>query len=142
MPPKQLRLDRLWGRSGGRATPDDGEVAIAAAVASINVGHAAKEVDMEHDATNVGMQFVNNGSRDRFGQQRQNCGGRPKNVHPAEGLASNRRVAGKVRRKEFGAKEKIQMIMKAKQLDLKIRTEHPGSSEEMLVKLVQQAIGK
>jgi hypothetical protein len=114
---------------------------MAAAVKSVDVGHAAREVDMEQELTNVGRQFVNNGSRDKFGNMRQNAGGRPKKVH-AEGLASNRRVAGAPRRKEFGAKEKLQMIVKAKLLEAKIRTEHPETQEGILVKLVQQAIGK
>jgi hypothetical protein len=143
MPPKQVRLDRMWVIRG-RATPDDGQVAIAAAAKEVDISACRKEVDMEQDATHIGGQFVSNGNRDRFGQQRQNVGGRPKKVNPADGLglSSNRRVAGKPRRKEFGASEKLQMILKAKNIETKVRSEHVGISEGILVKVVQQAIGK
>jgi hypothetical protein len=87
------------------------------------------------------LDFVKNGSRDRYGHARTNVGGRPKKVRAA-GVqrSSNRRDPGATARKEFSAQEKIQMIFLVKRMESKVRSDHPEAEEEVLVRLVQQAI--
>ena len=81
------------------------------------------EDEIRMSSEEVGMIFVPNGSRDRYGLARQNVGGRPKkNAGPAEELLgaakkkSNRKIPGSRARREFSANEKIQMVATIKQI--------------------------
>jgi hypothetical protein len=131
MPPKQLRLHGFF-KSTGRSTPDTGNADIRA---------AAKEVILEKLATTSNLDFVKNGSRDRYGHARTNAGGRPKKVR-FEGdptISSNRRQPGTIKRREFSAQEKIQMIFKIKGIRAKVRADNPEACEEVLVRVIQKS---
>jgi hypothetical protein len=137
MPPKQLQLHGFF-RSTGIATPDTG----AARVVDVNIRAAAREVVLEKLAETSGLDFVKNGSRDRYGHARTNFGGRPKKVRAAGDptISSNRRQPGAIRRKEFSAQEKIQMIFLTKRIGARVRADNPEAEEEVLVRVVQRAV--
>ena len=81
------------------------------------------EDELRMSSEEDGRIFVPNGSRDRYGQPRKNVGGRPKkNAGLAEELLgaakkkSNRKIPGSRARREFSAREKIQMVATIKHL--------------------------
>ena len=122
MAPKQARLDRLWKFP---YVPDE-VLAIRAAAAQVNVAAATKEVNFEAATKEVNEQFAPNGSRDRYGHLRKNIGGRPKKIQtPESPLSSNRRQPGLSRRREFGAQEKLQMIIKARRIEQQVKLKGP-----------------
>jgi hypothetical protein len=130
----QVKLGSCWKVAHREPLSD-----VASAATKIDVAAAAREVRIEREAAKDGEHFVNNGNRDRYGNQRQNVGGRPKKVNP-QVLSSNRRVAGNPKRNEFSAVEKIQMIEKIKNIEIHIRSVQSSMTEEILKRAVQQAI--
>ena len=83
-----------------------------------------------------GRIFVPNGSRDRYGQPRKNVGGRPKkNAGLAEELLgaakkkSNRKIPGSRARREFSARENIQMVATIKHLYKQAQLANPGKNQ-------------
>ena len=123
MAPKQVRLDRLWKLP---AVPDE-VLTIKAAAGKVDVAAATKEVELEVATKDVDGQFAANGSRDRYGNPRTNIGGRPKKIQtPESPLSSNRRQPGISRRREFGAQEKLQMIIKARRIEQQVKLKGPS----------------
>ena len=139
MAPKQVRLDRLWKLP---AVPDE-VLAIKAAAGKVDVAAATKEVELEVATKDVDGQFAANGSRDRYGHLRKNIGGRPKKIHtPESPSTSNRRQPGLSRRREFGAQEKLQMIIKARRIEQQVKLKGPPLPHPRLtvIHMVSQVI--
>ena len=112
MPPKQTRLDTLWKWSSAaqqledHAKHEEGVPQLPRAPS-----RCTKNEFLECQfAQEVGKQYVQNGSRDKYGNLRRNVGGRPK--LQLEKMSSNRRQPGKRGKIEFSAPEKLQMLEK------------------------------
>ena len=120
----QARLDVLWGLSP-RADRDE----------KIQVSKETKEeLDCRKFAEEVGVEYVKNGSRDRYGNLRRNIGGRPRKELDLKFSPSNRRSVGKKKRMEFGAVEKIEMLKKVNSIELSIAdrlSRQPKEVQEM-----------
>ena len=108
----QVRLEALWGlppKADRDGEVRDGEVKVSRNTRQEQV---AKKV-----AEEVGVEFVPNGSCDRYGNLRRNVGGRPKKEINMKFSPSNRRSPGKKKRMEFGAIEKIEMLTKVQSIE-------------------------
>ena len=139
----QLRIDRLFGSSSSK-TPDEA-LEVATAVRSTPAAHIEEEIQREDMATEMGLEFVKNGSRDRWGFPRRNVGGRPRKRpapedQPAE--KTNRKRAGCRDRKEFSARERVLMCAQIRTIQEECRRAHVGKKEKVLKTLENRAIRK
>ena len=112
MPPKQIRLDKLWGLSS--AMVSDEQVEKAASIPAAPSKVSKTELLEELFAQEIGKEFVPVGSMDRFGNLRRNVGGRPRKLVKSDvklkHKSSNRRQIGKRGKSEFSASEKLEML--------------------------------
>ena len=132
MPPKQIRLDRLWGLPSAKIS--DGEVEQAALISAAPSRGTKREFLELQFAEEVGKEFVPNGSKDKFGNLRKNIGGRPK--HPTspvklEKISSNRRQPGKSAKREFSAPEKLQMLQKVKDIEKAVEVQFSSEPKQV-----------
>ena len=149
---QQQRIDKVFG--GGTSHLSADAIATQHVVDSICTSQIASELAYAEQCEQTGKAYVKNGSRDRWGNLRANQGGRPPKKK-VEDVAQVEEVAqvggkpkGKSRRKrpgcrgkrEFGARERIAMIKRMKELQLAVRKKHPGKSQRHLKILENRAI--
>ena len=132
MPPRQIRLDRLWALPSAKFS--DGEVEQAALISAAPSRGTKREFLESQFAEEVGKEFVPNGSRNKFGNFRKNIGGRPKlptSPVKLEKISSNRRQPGSRGRREFSAPEKLQMLQKVKDIEKAVEVQFSSEPKEV-----------
>ena len=145
----QVRIDTMFG--GSSEGPSNDDLAIAALVSESSSVKIEEELYREREAEQVGETFVKNGSRDRWGRERKNVGGRPKKrsrefAEEAEiagdkrSSGSNRKRPGCRSRKEFSARERIEMCKKIRALQKEAAQQFPDKSEKFIHVKASRAI--
>ena len=133
MPPKQIRLDILWGLPTAQVS--DEQVAQAALIPAAPSKETKREYFETQFAQEIGKEFVPNGSKDKFGNLRKNIGGRPKMLVASpvkfNAQSSNRRLAGRRAKMEFSAPEKLQMLQKVKDIEKAVEVQFIREPKEV-----------
>ena len=133
MPPKQIRLDILWGLPTAQVS--DEQVAQAALIPAAPSKGTKREYFETQFAQEIGKEFVPNGSKDKFGNLRKNIGGRPKMLVASpvkfKAQSSNRRQAGRRARMEFSAPEKLQMLQRVKDIEKAVEVQFSSEPKEV-----------
>ena len=139
---QQQRIDHVFG--GGTAHLSADAIATQHVVDSICTSQITSELAYAEQCEQTGKAYVKNGSRDRWGNLRENQGGRPrkKQLEDVAQVEEVAQVGGKPKRKskrkrpgcrsreQFGAQERIAMIKKMKELQQAVRKKLPVDKQK------------